>query len=73
MKPDDEHGNSANITYDELRQAAQANGMSVEETIDTMARTAQQAGGSGQSGQYRSPGSQSGTDLGQGGSQQFGS
>ncbi len=35
-QPENEQGNSANITYGELQQAAQANGMSVDQTLRNM-------------------------------------
>ncbi len=35
-QPNDEQGNSANITYNELQQAAQANGMSVDQAVHNM-------------------------------------
>ena len=32
-KPDDDHGNEANITMDTLRRAGEANGQDVDQTI----------------------------------------
>ncbi len=55
-QPDDDKGNDANITYSDLQRAAQANGMTVDETIDTIVRTQEQSdeGGSGTStGSYQ--------------------
>ena len=38
----DDHGNSANITVDDLRSASQATGQSLHETIDHMERALDQ-------------------------------
>ncbi len=35
-QPENEQGDSANITYGELQKAAQANGMSVDQTIQNI-------------------------------------
>jgi hypothetical protein len=39
MEPNDEHGNPANITLEEMRKAAEANGQSLDETISNIDRT----------------------------------
>jgi hypothetical protein len=39
MQPNDEHGNPANITLEEMRKAAEANGQSLDETISNIDRT----------------------------------
>ena len=54
-EPNDDHGNAANITLDDLSQASQATGQSLHETIDHMERAldqveAQQMGVGMQSG-----------------------
>ncbi len=43
MEPNDKHGNQANITLDEMREAAQANGQDLDEAMDNMERTYHQA------------------------------
>ncbi len=37
-KPDDDHGNEANITMDDLRRAGEANGQDVDQTVANIER-----------------------------------
>jgi len=49
--PEDRHGDDSNITASDLREAAQANGQSLDETVRNMrAGLDQMGGGSAESG-----------------------
>ncbi len=47
MEPNDRHGDSANITLDDVQHAAEANGQSLQETWQNMDRTYEEAQGQG--------------------------
>lgn len=47
MEPNDRHGNQSNITLDDLRQAGEANGQDLSETVQHIEQTLQSSGETG--------------------------